>query len=112
MIENFPKWHAKMNLPESKTNIDELFNTLHQQVTELQRTASIAKQTQNLSPIEKAGQRIRAERKKQGLTLNELCDLSNIAYVTLVKIEKGTANIRLESLMSVASALGMKLWIG
>lgn len=101
-----------MNLPESKANIDELFNTLHQQVTELQRTASIAKQTQNLSSIEEAGQRVRAERKKQGLTLNELCDLSGIAYVTLTKIEKGTANIRLESLMSVANALGMKLWIG
>ena len=101
-----------MNTTSNKPDIDELLNVLQQRVAELRRTASIADQATNLSPIEEAGMRIRAERKKQGLTLNELCDLSGVAYVTLGKIEKGTANIRLESLISVANALGLKLWLG
>lgn len=101
-----------MNISSGKPDIDELLSALNQKVAELQRTASIADQTSNLSPIEEAGKRIRTERKKQGLTLNELCDLSGVAYATMTKVEKGTPNIRLESLICVANALGMKLWIG
>lgn len=100
-----------MNAMSRQPDIDELLSALHQQVTELQRAASLAGQA-TLSPIEKAGFRVRNERKKQGLTLHALCDLSGVAYVTLTKIEKGIPNIRLESLISVANALGMKLWIG
>ena len=101
-----------MNIKSSEPDIDELFTALRQQVAELQRAASTANQATSLSPIEDAGMRIRAERKKQGLTLNELCDLSGVAYVTLGKIEKGSANIRLESLINVAKALGLKLCLG
>lgn len=101
-----------MNSQIKKPDIDELLSALRQRVAELQRAASLADQAANLSSIAEAGMRIRAERKKQGLTLNELCDLSGVAYATLIKIEKGTANIRLESLICVATALGMRLWIG
>ncbi len=101
-----------MNTENSNTDIDSLLGAIRQQYTELQRAASRADQAARLSPIEEAGKRVREERKKQGLTLNELCDLSGVAYVTLIKIEKGTSNVRLESLMSVARALGMKLWVG
>lgn len=72
----------------------------------------MATRAASFSPIEEAGLRIRAERKKQGLTLNELCELSGIAYATLNKIEQGHASVRLDSLGSVTRALGMGLWIG
>jgi DNA-binding XRE family transcriptional regulator len=101
-----------VNIKSSEPDIDELFTALRQRVTELQRVASTTNQATNLSHIEEAGMRIRAERKKQGLTLNELCDLSGVAYVTLGKIEKGSANIRLESLINVTKALGLKLCLG
>lgn len=100
-----------MNTTGKDPRIDELMAALSFKVTELQRAASMAEQSVNLAPIEEAGARIRNERKKQGLTINELCDLSGVAPVTLAKIEKGSPNVRLESLISVAYALGMKLWV-
>ncbi|MDF1693665.1 MAG: helix-turn-helix transcriptional regulator [Zhongshania sp.] len=100
-----------MSITDKDFRIDELLTALNHKVTELQRAASMAEQSTNLAPIEEAGERIRNERKKQGLTINELCDLSGVAPVTLAKIEKGSPNVRLESLISVAYALGMKLWV-
>ena len=89
-----------------------LLNAIRQRVATAQREASMAAQSANFAPIEDAGQRIREERKKQGLTLNELCELSGVAYTTLSKIEQGHPSARLDSVGSVARALGMKLWIG
>ncbi len=89
-----------------------LLDELRQRVTRAQKEAAMATQTAAFSPIEEAGQRIRAERKKQGLTLNDLCDLSGVAYATLNKVERGHPGARLDSLVNVARALGMKLWIG
>ena len=91
---------------------DALLNEVKSRLSEAQKVAAMATQAASFSPIEDAGQRIRTERKKQGLTLNELCELSGIAYATLNKIEQGHASVRLDSLGSVARALGMKLWIG
>lgn len=89
-----------------------LWEELHRRVLAAQKAAAIAAQSEAFSPIEEAGRRIRSERKKQGLTLNELCDLSGVAYATLSKIEQGHSSVRLDSLASVANALGLKLWIG
>lgn len=89
-----------------------LLNEIRQRVTTAQKEASMAAQSASFAPIEDAGQRIRDERKKQGLTLNELCDLSGVAYTTLSKIEQGHPSARLDSVGNVARALGMKLWIG
>ena len=91
---------------------DALLDEVRNRVVKAQKEAAMATQAASFSPIEEAGQRIRTERKKQGLTLNELCELSGIAYATLNKIEQGHASVRLDSLGSVARALGMKLWIG
>lgn len=101
-----------MNNESTSPEIDELLTTLRQKFAQLQKSASLSAQAATLSPIEEAGQRIRTGRKEQGLTLTELSDLSDIAYVTLNKIEQGHPSARLDSLTSVANALGMKLWIG
>lgn len=98
--------------PLEKVDTDALLNEIRQRVSTAQKKASMAAQSASFSPIEKAGQRIRDERKKQGLTLNELCELSGVAYTTLSKIEQGHPSARLDSVGNVARALGMKLWIG
>ncbi|MBQ0721710.1 MAG: helix-turn-helix transcriptional regulator [Gammaproteobacteria bacterium] len=95
-----------------RLDTEALLHEIHQRLSTAQKKASMAAQSVDFSPIEEAGQRIRAERKKQRLTLNELCDLSGIAYATLNKIEQGHSSARLDSLGNVAHALGMKLWIG
>jgi len=91
---------------------DALLDEVRNRVVKAQKEAAMATQAASFSPIEEAGQRIRTERKKQGLTLSDLCELSGIAYATLNKIEQGHATVRLGSLENVTRALGMKLWVG
>jgi len=100
--------HAVLDGIETEALLDEL----RQRVFAAQKAASLAQQAASFSPIEDAGSRIRIERKKQGLTLNDLCELSGVAYATLNKIEQGNDSARLDSVVSVARALGLKLWIG
>ena len=91
---------------------DDLLDEVRKRIAKAQKKVAMAEQSASFSPIEEAGQRIRAERKKQGLTLNDLCELSGVAYATLNKIEQGHPSARLDILGCVARALGMKLWIG
>ena len=98
--------------PLTGVETEALLNEIRQRVSMAQKEASMAAQSANFAPIGQAGQRIRDERKKQGLTLNELCELSGVAYTTLSKIEQGHPSAQLDSVGNVARALGMKLWIG
>jgi DNA-binding XRE family transcriptional regulator len=93
-------------------NTEALLDEVRARLVRAQRDASMTLRSASFSPIDEAGQRIRAERKKQGLTLNALCELSGVAYATLNKIEQGSPSARLDSVVSVARALGMKVWIG
>lgn len=109
-----------MNKPDNSTAVtrfdgidsDILLDEIRQRITLAKKEAALTAQSAAFSPIDEAGQRIRAERNKQGLTLHELCELSGVAYATLNKIERGHPSARLDSVGNVASALGLKLWIG
>lgn len=96
----------------SRADVETLLNEIRARVFKAQKEATLAGRAEVFSPIEEFGQRIRAERKKQHLTLNDLSELSGVAYATLSKIEQGHKGIRLDSISKVANALGMKLWIG
>jgi len=98
--------------PLDGVDSDTLLGEIRNRLTRAQKKAAMATQSASFSPIEEAGQRIRTERKKQGLTLNDLCELSGVAYATLNKIEQGHPSARLDSVGNVTRALGMKLWIG
>ena len=89
-----------------------LLDEIRNHIMHSQKEMSLAKQSVNFSVIGEVGNRIRRERKKQNLTLEELCELSGVAYATLNKIEKGNTDISLNSLQSILHALGMKIWIG
>ena len=92
--------------------IDTLLNELRSHYLEAKKQASLATISSELSDIDNAGERIRTERKRQNLTLEDLCELSGVAYATLNKIEHGHPSVRLDSLRNVTKALGLKLWIG
>ena len=91
---------------------DDLLEELRSRLASASKEASLAAQAEGYSPIEDAGQRVREERRKQRLTMNGLCELSGVAYATLSKIEQGFPGVNLNSLGKVATALGLKLWLG
>jgi XRE family aerobic/anaerobic benzoate catabolism transcriptional regulator len=51
------------------------------------------------------GERVRKLREKQGLTLKQLAQLSGLSGRFIIKVEKGTANPSLASIVSLARAL-------
>lgn len=55
--------------------------------------------------LQKLGERIRALRERQGLTLKRLAQLSGLSDRFIIAVEKGEANPSLVSLMSLAQAL-------
>ena len=93
-------------------DIDALLEGVRARFIQAQKEVSLSRVSTNFSSIDEVGSRIREERKRQGLTLNDLCDLSGVAYVTLNKIEQGHPSVRLDSLKTVTDALGMTLWVG
>ena len=94
------------------SHFDSLLEEVRNEYQVAKRQASLAEMAPNLAPAENIGGLIRAQRKKQGLTLVELCDLSEVSYTTLVKLEKGSPSTRLDILNRVLNALGLKLWVG
>lgn len=94
------------------TRFDTLIDELRAEYLEACRQDSHSDETPHLSSIEQMGVLIRHQRKNQRLTLQELSDLSDVAYSTLSKIENGDTAIQLRSLNNVLDSLGLKLWIG
>ncbi|WP_431311294.1 helix-turn-helix domain-containing protein [Parahaliea mediterranea] len=76
------------------------------------KQVSLAETAARLRPVESIGVIVREERLKQDLTLNELSDLSGVAYATLSKLERDEVSVRIDTLSRVLSALGLKLWVG
>ena len=96
----------------SLSTFNDLLEEIRSSYEEAKRQASLTETSSKLKPIENVGELIRQERKEQELTLNDLCDLSGVAYATLSKLEKGNPSVRLDTLHKVLKALGLKLWIG
>ena len=55
---------------------------------------------------EKLGDNIRNYREQQGFTQEKLAELSNISEKHLSKIERGKINIKIDTLVNIADALG------
>ncbi|MGN0708123.1 MAG: helix-turn-helix domain-containing protein [Faecalibacterium sp.] len=56
------------------------------------------------------GEKIRLVRKERGLTQKELGERSGIAEPTIRRYELGKLNPKIETLMKIASALGVTVW--
>jgi len=58
---------------------------------------------------EKLGDNIRNYREQRGFTQEKLAELSNISEKHLSKIERGKINIKIDTLVNIADALGTSL---
>lgn len=94
------------------SDIEALIDELRHEYLEARKQASLSERAGKLRPVDQVGELIRDERRDQGQTLQELSELSGVAYATLSKIENGDSAVHLSSLSKVLSALGLKLWIG
>ena len=61
----------------------------------------------NKTEIADVGKRILENRKKQGMTREQLSERSGLAVQSLVKIETGSRDFRISTLISLARGLGM-----
>ena len=55
------------------------------------------------------GDLIRARRTQEGLKMHDVAMLCGISIATLTNIEKAAANVRIDSILTVAQMLGIKL---
>ena len=94
------------------SRFDALLDAIKAEYADAHRKARDTGTVPDLRSIGQLGTLIREQRKKQRMTLQELSDLSDVAYSTLSKIENGDTAIQLRSLNRVLGALGLKLWIG
>jgi DNA-binding XRE family transcriptional regulator len=94
------------------STFDSLLEEIRDEYQEAKKQASLADTASTLAPAEEIGTVVRQQRKKQGLTLHDLCDLSDVSYTTLTRLEKGNPSVRLDILGRVLNSLGLKLWIG
>jgi DNA-binding Xre family transcriptional regulator len=96
----------------SLSEFDDLLAQIRNEYQQAKRQASLSEAASNFRPVIDIGVLVREERVEQGLTINRLCDLSGVAYVTLSKLERGESSVRLDTLEKVLGALGLKLWVG
>ncbi len=66
--------------------------------------------TQALTP-ELIGSAIKARRTQQKLDIKTAAMLCNVSVVTLSKIENASKGVRMESVLKVMTALGIKIYI-
>ena len=57
------------------------------------------------------GTRLRALREAKGFTTRELAELAGLNHSHIAKIERGTYNLRIDTLDKVCSALGAEIKI-
>lgn len=62
--------------------------------------------------IREIGETVKSRRQSLGITQFELSELAGIGINTLVAIERGQGNPRIETLMAVADTLGLQVEIG
>lgn len=55
------------------------------------------------------GEVIRARRTQEGLKMHDVAMLCGISIATLTNIEKAEANVRIDSVLTVAKQLGIKI---
>ncbi len=96
----------------SLSEFDDLLSQIRDEYRDAKRQASLSETASSLRPAEDIGLLVREERIEQGLTINQLCDLSGVAYVTLSKLERGASSARMDTLEKILGALGLKIWIG
>jgi transcriptional regulator with XRE-family HTH domain len=64
---------------------------------------------QDIACADRLGQLVRAQRKQQGLRIDDAAALSGVSVDMLSRLENGSGSVRLDKLMSVLDSLGLTL---
>ncbi len=96
---------------KSVEHVESLITELRREYLEARKLANHSARTVMPQPVADMGKVIRATRKQQGQTLQELADLSGVGYATLSRIENGRTDVQLATVSKILNALGLRLWI-
>lgn len=61
------------------------------------------------STVQRIGERVRQERRRQGLDQQTLALVANVAVRSVHRVESGEATVRLDILTRILAALGLEL---
>ncbi|SMB81094.1 helix-turn-helix domain-containing protein [Deinococcus hopiensis] len=56
------------------------------------------------------GTRLRTERHKRGLTLEDVADAADMNWSYIAGIERGERNVAIDNMAALAAAVGLPLW--
>lgn len=56
------------------------------------------------------GSRLRAERHKKGLTLEDVADAADMNWSYIAGLERGERNVAIDNMAALAAAVGLPLW--
>ena len=71
--------------------------------------AIFAENYQYIAKMKELGMEIKRRRQVLQITQQELADLANVSINTVVAVERGTGNPRIETLLSICNVLGLKI---
>jgi putative transcriptional regulator len=71
--------------------------------------AYICKKYQHVVNMELLSKQIKARRQELKTTQQELAELADVSINTIVAVERGTANPRIATLLSICNVLGLQL---
>lgn len=80
-------------------------------LVDLESRVSKAEERGQLRPFSEIGAAIKDARKRQGLTVEALAELADVAPATIHKIEKGSIQVHASKLAQVAETLGIELLV-
>lgn len=63
------------------------------------------------SNISRLGSAVQTRRQQLGLRQDQLAELADCSRLTIIRLENGSGNIRLDKLLSILSVLGLQLTI-
>ena len=67
--------------------------------------------TEPASTSQQIGQRVRDERRRQGIDQRTLAMVANVAVRSLHRVERGEPTVRLDVLTRILAALGLELHV-
>jgi len=106
----------KANAITTLSDVDtaKLVSELMSRIVDMERKLSFTQTTANLEPIEQLNKIVLSHRKSQNLSQTDLADLSGIGYSVVNKLEstQGHPSIKMETLLQITRALGLKVWVG
>lgn len=106
----------KANAIATLSGVDtaKLVTELMSRIVDMEKKLSLTQTATNLEPIEEINKIVLSHRKSQNLSQTDLADLSGIGYSVVNKLEspQGHPSIKMETLLQITTALGLKIWIG